>query len=695
MAKNKTQLTILEQMLAYQTRLQGVANDLAIKLADAALSTNADVAKFIATELPKKSKSIKAELERIERLIAKIETLRAPSYKLAQDLIFSTSADVVQAATDETAKEFNRALANAARKEREKRFCKTLTPAQQQAILDGQAISGSTIAYWYRNWQRKDLERIASACQQASVEELSIRDIYRLIRGTKANAYSDGILAATQASAVTLARTIVNGVSNNARVETIKANSDVVDGVKFVGTLDGKTCPYCASLDGYIWRGDEMSQARRPPIHPNCRCTLIPYVELKDEQGNVVDVESNRPAANADFDKLAKDAYNANARQRGLTRRWDDLAPSTRLKYYYEAQKEFEARTGQKAYDQVPADLTFADYFKNQPDAFKRSWLGAKRFELYQQDKLDEDKIFAPNLSYKATAAELFQISKADQETAQELAELAKETGREMEELAKNKGKPRSEFLTMEKGESFGDALRRQGFQEMAKNVDEILAGIKVSQNQQVKGFVEQKTIEEAAKFAKENFGIELLYRPKKRRKKKDLIDIDVANDIIQELCRAKNIIGTVGIVNRIATSNKLFDKKVDKEAFGNYIRSERTINLRPGYGRLAAKQYIEKARDGLFSTRSPLHGYRHEIGHALLFYFEERLNVKDRRKMIRELQKTKRNLFELTRIGFSDLSEYASKNYSEMIAEAFAKLLNGETNSSIETILNILNRRQ
>jgi hypothetical protein len=60
---------------------------------------------------------------------------------------------------------------------------------------------------------------------------------------------------------------------------------------------------------------------------------------------------------------------------------------------------------------------------------------------------------------------------------------------------------------------------------------------------------------------------------------------------------------------------------------------------------------------------------------------------------MIRDLQETKRDLFELTRIGFSDLSEYASTNYSEMVAEAIAKLLNGETNSSIETILNILKR--
>ncbi|MBQ1864755.1 MAG: hypothetical protein II150_09265, partial [Thermoguttaceae bacterium] len=200
---------------------------------------------------------------------------------------------------------------------------------------------------------------------------------------------------------------MVNGVSNNARVETIVQNSDVIDGVKFVGTLDGKTCPYCASYDGYIWRGEEIAEARRPPIHPNCRCCLIPYVELKDEEGNVVDVDGERPAANADFDKLAQDAYNERAREKGWKRRWDDLSPSTRLKYYYQAQKDYEAETGKPAYRQVSGATTFQEYFHRQPDSFKRAWLGAKRYELYKDGKLKEKNIFKPDLTYQVSAEDL------------------------------------------------------------------------------------------------------------------------------------------------------------------------------------------------------------------------------------------------------------------------------------------------
>ncbi len=177
--------------------------------------------------------------------------------------------------------------------------------------------------------------------------------------------------------------------------------------MKFVGTLDGKTCPYCASYDGYIWRGEEIAEARRPPIHPNCRCCLIPYVELKDEEGNVVDVDGERPAANADFDKLAQDAYNERAREKGWKRRWDDLSPSTRLKYYYQAQKDFEAETGKPAYRQVSGATTFQEFFHRQPDSFKRAWLGAKRYELYKDGKLKEKNIFKPDLTYQVSVESL------------------------------------------------------------------------------------------------------------------------------------------------------------------------------------------------------------------------------------------------------------------------------------------------
>ena len=429
MAK-QTEKTVLEYLYGYQTRLQGVANDLAIKLAALTLRTDESVAKLLIKELPLRDADIKKELVRVKKLIVRVEKLRKPTYDAARDLVFETSASVLQKASEETVKECNRALAEQRRKAREERFCKTLSEKQQKAILDGQGIDGGTIAEWLSKWERADLERITSVCQRASVESLSVDEISKAIRGSKESNFSDGILTTTKVGATMMARTIINGVSNNARVETIKANDDVIDGVKFVGTLDGKTCPHCGAYDGQIWRGEDVASARRPPIHPNCRCTLVPYVELRDEEGNVVELEEERPAANADFDALAKEAYNAQAKQKGWNRRWEDLSASTRLKYYYQAQKDYEKETGEPAYRQVPSSLTFEDYFKAQPESFKRAWLGAKRYELYQKGSLNEKNIFSPDLGYRARPGSLDRDELPESEQISELANTETEERR-------------------------------------------------------------------------------------------------------------------------------------------------------------------------------------------------------------------------------------------------------------------------
>ena len=348
----------------------------------------------------------------------------------------------------------------------------------------------------------------------------------------------------------------MNGVSNNARMETIKENSDVIDGVEFVGTLDGKTCQYCAAYDGHIWRGEDAGKARRPPLHPNCRCTIIPYVELKDENGNVVELEADRPAANADFDKLAKDSYNQQAREKGWSRRWEDLSASTRLKYFYKAQKNFEKETGKKAFEQVSGKTTFEEYFKAQPESFKSSWLGAKRYELYKQGKLKDEQIFSPNLDYTVPVTSLLDVTKE-----------------ELEEFIEN---TRSEDIRLD-GKDLLTALRHNGFKESLKPLEEIIAESQGqnTQDKSVKGFVKTESLEDAEKFIFAKFGIKAQYRKKLFRQG---VPLDVANDLNQELCRAYNVFGTVGIIENIQPDASL----LERDSGASYNRKTGTISIRP-----------------------------------------------------------------------------------------------------------------
>ena len=173
-------------------------------------------------------------------------------------------------------------------------------------------------------------------------------------------------------SARTVARTIINGVSNAARAETLFANEDVIDGIEFLATLDARTSHVCGALDGTVWRGDEMKHARRPPLHPNCRSTLIPVVDLIDpETGEKIEETAERPAQNADG-----------------------------------------------TYSQVPAKTTFRDYFESQPETFQREWLGEKRFELWKAGQLKFEDLAKPATTYRTTTDDLTPPTEKPKKTA-------------------------------------------------------------------------------------------------------------------------------------------------------------------------------------------------------------------------------------------------------------------------------------
>ncbi len=115
-----------------------------------------------------------------------------------------------------------------------------------------------------------------------------------------------------------------------------------------------------------------MKRARRPPLHPNCRSTLIPVVDLVDpETSEKIEETAERPAQNADG-----------------------------------------------TYSQVAAKTTFKDYFESQPETFQREWLGEKRFELWKSGQLKFEDLAKPATSYRATPADLTPPTEKAKETA-------------------------------------------------------------------------------------------------------------------------------------------------------------------------------------------------------------------------------------------------------------------------------------
>jgi len=250
-------------------------------------------------------------------------------------------------------------------------------------------VDGRTIGQWFQKLEYDNASRIFQRVQQGVIGGYKLNDILQTIRGKRDGTpgiFDYGVLEANRRSAETLARTAVNAVANQSRMEMYQANIDVLDGVQWLGTLDHRTCIICGSYDGTIWTSDKMHEVQVPPAHPNCRCVLIPYIDIGERV--------SRPAEAENFDRLAKEAYERDPKSQ---KNWDELSYDYRRQLRYQAIKDFTKETGQKPYAQMPGKMTFADYLAKQPAEWQREWLGASRYEMYKKGKLTLDHMVNPD----------------------------------------------------------------------------------------------------------------------------------------------------------------------------------------------------------------------------------------------------------------------------------------------------------
>lgn len=198
---------------------------------------------------------------------------------------------------------------------------------------------GKLLEPFIKDWSAAEVEKISGAIRQGWFEGQTNAEIVRQIRGTKALAYSDGILATTDRNAKAVVHTSVQHVASQARNEVAKANDDFVIAVEILATLDSKTTPYCRSIDHQRFPVDS---GPRPPFHIHCRTSFTLVTKFSQM-----------------FSK-------------GATR----------------------SSIG----GQVPADLTYYSWLKTQSAAFQDLAIGPTRGKLLRDGGLDADKFSALQL---------------------------------------------------------------------------------------------------------------------------------------------------------------------------------------------------------------------------------------------------------------------------------------------------------
>lgn len=105
-----------------------------------------------------------------------------------------------------------------------------------------------------------------------------------MIRGVNAQRMARNIaekMNASYSQALTLVRTELNYINNQASLKSMKAAG--AGSYRFLATLDHQTSPQCRDMDGTVHKIKDASPGTNlPPLHPRCRSSIaVEYNEIK------------------------------------------------------------------------------------------------------------------------------------------------------------------------------------------------------------------------------------------------------------------------------------------------------------------------------------------------------------------------------------------------------------------------------
>lgn len=121
-----------------------------------------------------------------------------------------------------------------------------------------------------------------------------------LAEGTSHKDIIDSVIATTTISehqARSLVRTSITRTQAVAIDKVMTDNSDVVKGFRFTAVLDARTSAICSSHDGHVYPLSETKW--RPPLHWNCRSSLVPVLYAKADLKKNASPKINQAALDA------------------------------------------------------------------------------------------------------------------------------------------------------------------------------------------------------------------------------------------------------------------------------------------------------------------------------------------------------------------------------------------------------------
>jgi len=166
-----------------------------------------------------------------------------------------------------------------------------LTPEQLKSIVNSTLTEGAPSAKWWRGQDSATQDRFAAEMRKGMARGEGVPDLIKRVRGASTgkrtvvvnakgkrkviHEFKGGFMDKTTREAEALVRTTTQNIANTAKIETYKANQDVLNDI-------------CKGLDGLTWdfEGNPIGHDKQFPgatAHWQCRSTQVPLIKPWDD----------------------------------------------------------------------------------------------------------------------------------------------------------------------------------------------------------------------------------------------------------------------------------------------------------------------------------------------------------------------------------------------------------------------------
>ena len=177
--------------------------------------------------------------------------------------------------------------------------------AQAQIVINDELIIGATLSEWFDRQQKQFNQYLLDNLRLCVLQNKTTSEIVKYIRGIATGRrqvaqsidpvfgnttdliieYKNGIFDGLNARMETLITTSIQTLANSLQLATYRQNTNIVQGLHALVTLDNKTSVLCMGRSGFEWdinTGKPLNTRTNigfpgsPPWHWNCRTILIP-----------------------------------------------------------------------------------------------------------------------------------------------------------------------------------------------------------------------------------------------------------------------------------------------------------------------------------------------------------------------------------------------------------------------------------